>query len=162
LPKSIRIPEIGQQAFEQGVAAACGSKDGAPDCLTVTYLTVSDPDHGCGFEWVSDPPKVSVDEGLAADVQRGSTLTATIFTCPESGKSTPTDGGSMSSPDGAGSSPDGAGSTPDGAGSGPDGAGSTPDGAGGAPDGAGGAPDGAGSAPDDAGTTSEPAETEAP
>jgi hypothetical protein len=97
LPKSIRIPEIGQQAFEEGVAAACGSKDGAPDCLTVRYETVQDPDHGCGFEWESDPPKESAGDGTASTVQRGATLTATIFTCPADSPA-PDDGSTSDDP----------------------------------------------------------------
>ena len=43
LPKSIRIPEIGQEAFEQAVVTACGSRNGAPGCLTVTSRTNPTP-----------------------------------------------------------------------------------------------------------------------
>ncbi|HEY6745642.1 MAG TPA: hypothetical protein VI357_07975 [Mycobacteriales bacterium] len=114
LPKSIRIPEIGQQAFEQGVVAACGDKNGAPDCLTVRYETVQDPDHGCGFEWTSDPAKESTSDGLESIVPRGATLTVTIFTCPapdESGSSaTPDD---SAAPDGSEPTPEDSATTPD-------------------------------------------------
>jgi hypothetical protein len=78
LPKSIRIPEIGEQAFRDGVVAACGSPDGAPGCLTVTYRTVDD-DGTCGFVWESDPPKVS-DGNTNSIVPRGARITATIST----------------------------------------------------------------------------------
>jgi hypothetical protein len=83
LPKSIRITEISPQDFENSIAAACGSKDGAPGCLTVTYKTVTDPDQACGFSFVSDPPAVSADGSGEWLVQRGSSITATIVTCPD-------------------------------------------------------------------------------
>jgi hypothetical protein len=83
LPQSIRISEISPQDFENSIAAACGSKDGAPGCLTVTYEIVTDPDRSCGLTWTSDPPAVPTDEGGVSTVQRGSTINATIVTCPE-------------------------------------------------------------------------------
>lgn len=106
LPKSIRIPEIGQQAFEQGVVAACGDKNGAPDCLTVRYETVQEPDHGCGFEWTSEPAKESTSDGLESIVPRGATLTAKIFTCPA-----PDESDSSAAPDDS-AAPGGDGSEP--------------------------------------------------
>jgi hypothetical protein len=84
LPKSIRITEISPQDFENSIAAACGSKDGAPGCLTVTYEIITDPNQACGLSWTSDPPAVRTDEGGVSMVQRGSRITATIVTCPDS------------------------------------------------------------------------------
>jgi hypothetical protein len=95
LPESIRIPEIGQQAFEDGVTAACGSKDGAPGCLAVTYVASPDPD-GCSFGWVSDPPKTPTPEGTDSIVRRGSHITVTI--CPQPGDTTSPAAGDTMSP----------------------------------------------------------------
>jgi hypothetical protein len=83
LPESIRITEISPQDFENSIAAACGSKDGAPGCLTVTYEIITDPNRACGLTWMSEPPAVPTDEGGVSTVQRGSHITATIVTCPE-------------------------------------------------------------------------------
>jgi hypothetical protein len=83
LPASIRITEISPQDFENSIAAACGSKDGAPGCLTVTYVIITDPNRACGLTWSSDPPASPTDEGGVSTVQRGSHITATIVTCPE-------------------------------------------------------------------------------
>lgn len=88
LPESIRITEISPVDFENSIAAACGSKDGAPGCLTVTYEIITDPNRACGLTWTSDPPAVPTDEGGVSTVQRGSHITATIVTCPESGDTT--------------------------------------------------------------------------
>jgi hypothetical protein len=82
LPESIRIPEIGEQAFEDAVVAACGSREGAPDCLTVTYVTVDDPGKCGAIEWVSEPEKDSSGNGESI-VRRGARITATVFNCPE-------------------------------------------------------------------------------
>jgi hypothetical protein len=101
LPKSIRIPEIGEQAFKDGVAAACGSPDGAPDCLTVTYVTEDDPGKCGAVEWVSVPEKDSNGNGESI-VQRGATITATVFTCPQPADTTtepPPDDGAASASD---------------------------------------------------------------
>jgi len=88
LPESIRITEISPQDFENSIAAACGSKDGAPGCLTVTYHIITDPDRACGITWMSEPPAVPTDEGGVSTVQRGSHITATIVTCPDPGETT--------------------------------------------------------------------------
>jgi hypothetical protein len=82
LPESIRIKEIGPEAFVASVVAACGSKDGAPGCLTVTYRTVADPDQ-CSFGWESDPPKSPTPEGTESVVRRGSHITVTICPTPD-------------------------------------------------------------------------------
>lgn len=81
LPKSIRIPEIGEAVFKDAVIRACRSPNGATDCLTVTYTRVDDPDKCGNVEWESDPPKESLGDGEAI-VQRGATIAATVFTCP--------------------------------------------------------------------------------
>ncbi len=88
LPKSIRITEISPPDFQNSIAAACGSKDGAPGCLTVTYRTVADPDNVCHFAWESDPPASPTGENAVSVVQRGSHITATIFTCSQPGDTT--------------------------------------------------------------------------
>jgi hypothetical protein len=83
LPASIRITEISPQDFVNSIVAACGSKDGAPGCLTVTYQIITDPNRACGLTWMSEPPAVPTDEGGVSTVQRGSHITATIVTCPD-------------------------------------------------------------------------------
>ncbi|HEY7103690.1 MAG TPA: hypothetical protein VH573_18785 [Mycobacteriales bacterium] len=88
LPESIRITEISPQDFENSIATACGSKDGAPGCLTVRYEIITDPDRACGLTWSSDPPAVPTDEGGVSTVQRGSHISATIVTCPDPDETT--------------------------------------------------------------------------
>jgi hypothetical protein len=83
LPESIRITEISPQDFEQSVIDACGSKFGAPGCLTVTYPTVVDPSQTCGPHFSSKPPAVSADGNGSWIVSRGSSLTWTTVVCPE-------------------------------------------------------------------------------
>lgn len=80
LPESLRISEVGQPEFEDSVVAACGSKNGAPGCLTVTYRPGDDPDD-CSFGWVSDPPKSSTSENNVSAVKRDSSIFVTI--CPQ-------------------------------------------------------------------------------
>lgn len=87
LPESIRIREIGEAAFKDDVTAACGSPNGADGCLTVSYVTEDDPGKCGAVEWVSVPDKVSDGNGEST-VERGSTITATVFTCPEPGDTT--------------------------------------------------------------------------
>lgn len=96
LPESIRITEISPRDFENSIAAACGSKDGAPGCLSVTYEIVTDPGRACGLTWTSDPPAVPTGEGGVSTVQRGSHIAATIVTCPEPEvTTTPAPGGTV-------------------------------------------------------------------
>ena len=83
LPESIRITEVSPQDFEQSVIDACGSKFGAPGCLTVTYPTVVDPSQTCGPHFSSNPPAVSADGSGNWIVKRGSSLTWTTVVCPE-------------------------------------------------------------------------------